>query len=50
MPYTENKIIDKLNFLIEPNLKKAENYAQQSNPFLAHGTIEKWFVRFRKIF
>ncbi|MFS9094229.1 hypothetical protein [Streptococcus mitis] len=48
MHYTENEIIDKLNFLIEPNLRKAENYAQQSNPFLAHGTIENMFDEFKE--
>ena len=48
MPYTENEINAKLKFFIEPNLKKAENYTQQSNLFLAYGAIEELFGEFEE--
>ena len=48
MPCTENEINAKLKFFIEPNLKKAENYTQQSNLFLAYGAIEELFGEFEE--
>lgn len=48
MPYTENEINAKLNFLIEPEFKKAERFEQKPNRTLARGTIEELFGEFEE--